>query len=102
MMLFINSRNLNDFGSEGQCRLAAMVLKLAKASLLYEEKGEDSITLLVDDVIGELDERGCKAFMACVSRADQVFIACTEKEKLHGINAAKQFNVDNGTVTELQ
>jgi DNA replication and repair protein RecF len=98
--LYFNERLLVDFGSEGQCRLAAMSLKLAKARLMFDVKDEENVILLVDDVIGELDERGCKAFMTCVSRSDQAFIACTESEKLHGVEANRTFCIDGGTVTQ--
>ena len=97
-LLHLDGRPLSDFGSEGQCRLAAMALKLAKARLMFDVKGKESVILLVDDVIGELDERGCKAFMSCVGRADQAFIACTESDKIHGVEAQRVFTIEEGKV----
>ncbi len=95
----LNSKNLSNFGSEGQCRLGAMILKLAKANHLLERKEHEAVILLVDDVIGELDERGRQAFFQAVERADQVFVVCTEYDKLSGITVEKRFHVDAGTVT---
>ena len=100
--LFINDRHLGDFGSEGQCRLVAMALKLAKSRLMLDVKKEEGIILLVDDVIGELDERGCRAFMNCISQADQTFIACTEFEKLHGVEPKQAWVIDSGAIKPFE
>ena len=53
--LNLNKRPLKYYGSRGQQRLAALILKLAMLDFLEQLKGE-SIILLLDDVMSELDK----------------------------------------------
>lgn len=78
LSLALNKRALASYGSEGQCRLSSLILKAAAAELLINSDQPDCVILLIDDVLGELDERSRKAFLQTISRGDQVFIACTE------------------------
>ena len=50
----VDGRNLAEFGSRGQQRLATLALKLAEARLMRQRAGEEPI-LLLDDVLSELD-----------------------------------------------
>ena len=78
LSLALNNRALASYGSEGQCRLSSLILKAAAAELLINSDKPDCVILLIDDVLGELDERSRRAFLQTISRGDQVFIACTE------------------------
>lgn len=81
IQMLLNGKVLSDFGSEGQCRLASLILKTSAAELLIQQSAEhqnQSVILLIDDVIGELDEKRKEAFFATILRGDQVFLACTE------------------------
>lgn len=53
--LYVNNRNVQTFGSQGQQRTAALSLKLAEIELIHEEVGEYPL-LLLDDVLSELDD----------------------------------------------
>ncbi len=72
----INGLNSRDFGSQGQQRSIALVMKLSQAQILLEETGEAPVILL-DDVLSELD----------LSRQDfvlneidnmQIFVTCCD------------------------
>ena len=81
IQMLLNGKVLADFGSEGQCRLASLILKTSAAELLIQQSSEhqnQSVILLIDDVIGELDEKRKEAFFSTILRGDQVFLACTE------------------------
>ena len=97
--LQLSGRLLASYGSEGQCRLAALALKIATARMIRQAKGQEHTILLVDDVIGELDERGRTAFYRCLDQAAQVFLACTSEDVLTGISPARVFRVVDGSVT---
>ncbi|MCJ8329817.1 MAG: DNA replication/repair protein RecF [Lentisphaeria bacterium] len=98
--VLLNGRQLHRFGSEGQCRLAAICIKLAKASFLLEEKNEKEIILLVDDVIGELDNERLSAFYKSLQRVDQVFLACTSEEHVRNLEIDQIYYVEDGQITK--
>lgn len=65
------------FGSQGQKRILALLLRLAEARYLSEVAGDDAIILL-DDVLGELDEERTRALCGLLGGlAGQVWIAGT-------------------------
>lgn len=70
--LKINGLSVRDFGSQGQQKSTALVMRLAQAQIYREEKNESPVILL-DDVMGELDERRQK-FVCGIIADMQVFI----------------------------
>ena len=52
--LFVNERELNLYGSQGQHRTAILALKFAEMEIIKEEVSENPI-LLLDDITSELD-----------------------------------------------
>lgn len=68
---------LRTFGSQGQKRLVALILRLAEADWLSRD-GDDAV-VLVDDVFGELDEARESALLDHLSASNrQIWIADTE------------------------
>lgn len=71
-------RDARKFASQGQCRSIALVLRLAEAHLLRERLGEPPL-LLLDDVLGELDEGRTRRFLAEIASAEmQAILAVTD------------------------
>ncbi len=70
--LKINGLSAKEFGSQGQQKSTALVMRLAQAQIYSEEKQESPVILL-DDVMGELDERRQK-FVCSIIADMQVFI----------------------------
>ena len=68
--------DLRKFGSQGQQRTAALVIKLAEIEYYYNESGEKPI-LLLDDVLSELDEKRRTALLEA-TKGTQTLITCTE------------------------
>ena len=55
LLFFVNDRDVQTFGSQGQQRTTALSIKLAEIELIHDEIGEYPI-LLLDDVLSELDD----------------------------------------------
>ncbi len=94
----LDGKPLGSFGSEGQCRLAALSLKLAKARYFLDRKDAGEVILLIDDVIGELDQRGRQAFLGTLRQARQVLLACTGVNELPAVDGMTLLRVKQGTV----
>lgn len=94
MLLHIDGWPVHLFGSQGQKKSAALVLKLAQAHLYYA-KTRRSPVILLDDVMGELDERRQKLIYDMVSRM-QVFMTLCQPSSLQITQEAKVFVMREG------
>ena len=95
--IFINEKQVNIYGSQGQHRTAMLSLKLSEQEVIKDEIGEDPI-LLLDDFMSELDEKRINNFLKYINNT-QVIITCTEKFELNN-KEYKLFNVKDGLCTE--
>lgn len=89
--------NMSSFSSQGECRLCSLALKLGCLSIVKGSLGSNGVTLLVDDVIGELDSRRRASFFNAVNGIGQTIFACTELP-LGFPKADRVFSVNFGTV----
>ena len=82
LQLLLNDKSAAQFGSEGQKRTLAIALKMAQAEFLTGIHGSPPV-LLIDDVMGELDEKRRSGFLPLLDRtretSGQVFMTCTEE-----------------------
>lgn len=94
----INGLNSRDFGSQGQQRSIALVMKLSQAQILLDETGEAPIILL-DDVLSELD----------LSRQDfvlneidnmQLFVTCCDATTVLKHKMGNVFYMEDGKILE--
>ncbi len=99
LLLTIDGRSVQQFGSQGQKKSAALVLKLAQAHL-YNQKLQRSPVVLLDDVMGELDERRQKFLYDTVSDM-QVFITLCHASSLRLEQTGKIFRMQNGNLINL-
>ncbi len=76
-VIYINGKEVNIYGSQGQNRTVILSLKLAELNVIYDETGEYPI-LLLDDFMSELDEKRRKNFLENIENT-QVIITGTEK-----------------------
>lgn len=97
IQLLFNDRLLASFGSEGQCRLAALIVKMAAAEALIAFDAKP-VVLLVDDVVGELDEHARDAFFSLLRKPHQVLFATTSRTTVPGLEAEAMFDVADGSV----
>ncbi len=94
MILEIGGNSVNLFGSQGQRKSTALVLKLAQAHL-YNQKMQRSPVVLLDDVMGELDERRQRLIYDMVSDM-QVFITLCHPSSLRLDCRGKVFKMRGG------
>jgi len=97
--LYVNNRNVQTFGSQGQQRTAALSLKLAEIELIHEEVGEYPL-LLLDDVLSELDDHRQTHLLDTMGQKVQTIITTTNIDGIahETIQQAKVFHVKQGEV----
>jgi DNA replication and repair protein RecF len=82
LQLLLDEKSVAQFGSEGQKRTLAMALKMAQAEYLTGIHGSAPV-LLIDDVMGELDEKRRSGFLPLLEQArktsGQIFMTATEE-----------------------
>ena len=84
---YFNSKNLKMFGSQGEHKLAFVVIKIAEHYFIEKETGKKP-TLLLDDLFSKLDlERG-NAIFDLIKTSGQAFITNTDlvTAEQHGID----------------
>ena len=94
-MIYINKKQIDIYGSQGQHRTAILSLKLSELNIVKEEIGEEPI-LLLDDFMSELDEKRIKSFLDKIENT-QVIITCTEKIKVEN-KKILIYNVEDGMI----
>ena len=94
-IIYINDKQIDIYGSQGQNRTAMLSLKLAELQVIEDEIGEEPI-LLLDDFMSELDKSRRKNFLENINKT-QVIITGTEKLDIENLNYL-EYNVSNGKV----
>jgi len=94
--LVMDGRDLRRFGSQGQRRLFAVLLKLAEMSYLEAELREPC-ALLLDDVFSEFDEAIMAKLQRLLDGERQVFV--TSPVPIAAAARARVHRVENGRVT---
>ncbi len=77
MVFLLSGRSLTNYGSQGECRSAMLAARFAEVRLLSETRGPDQVSVLVDDVLGELDETRAAAFLGELGTCRQTIMAAT-------------------------
>ena len=90
---YINDKEIDTFGSQGQNRTAVLSLKLSEIEIINDEIGEYPI-LLLDDFMSELDKNRIRNFLGSVHDI-QVIITCNNKLE---IDNSTLFKVSEGKV----
>ena len=94
----INGVSAREFGSQGQVKSAALVMKLAQAEI-FKNKNKDAPVVFLDDVMGELDESRQK-FVFNIIKDMQVFVTtCNESALLPEIKG-KILRISSGELEE--
>ena len=94
-MIYINGKEVNIYGSQGQNRTVVLSLKLAELNVIYEEIGEYPI-LLLDDFMSELDEKRRANFLNNIENT-QVILTGTEKIDLPNLEY-NLYNIKKGEI----
>ncbi|WP_159888117.1 DNA replication/repair protein RecF [Paenibacillus puerhi] len=98
LRFYINGREAQTFGSQGQQRTTALSLKLAEIELIGEEVGEYPL-LLLDDVLSELDQFRQTQLIETFQSKVQTFITTTgiESIDLSKLESASVIHVRDGS-----
>ena len=96
-MLF-NGKSLSGYGSEGQRRIAVLILKMAAGKWLRNETDEGNVIFLLDDVLGELDNNRRRSLLEALNDVSQVFLTTTDESIVDEVKPSVVFRVVNGTV----
>ncbi len=83
----LNGRDVGEFGSQGENRIAALALKLSPYFLIKEKEKRPIIAL--DDVMSELDQANRLRLIAFLKKFEQVFITATRLE----VAGASQYQI---------
>ena len=100
--IFVNDKELNLYGSQGQHRTAILALKFAEMEIIKEEVLENPI-LLLDDITSELDMERIRLIFEKIS-GYQVLITCTDATILKNFNCLtkeiKLYKIIDGKLDE--
>lgn len=99
--IFIDDVKINNYGSQGQHRIAVLCLKLSEIKI-YEEEYDKKPILLLDDIFSELDVNKKANIIKFINNDLQVFITSTDLNNIDKkiIKNADIFKIDNGKVIE--
>lgn len=98
ILIKIDGISAKDYGSQGQIKSAALVMKLAQAEI-FTRKSKDSPIILLDDVMGELDENR-QRFIFDIIRDMQVFLTTPNESALLPEIRGKILHIDGGKINE--
>ncbi len=92
--IYINNKEVNKYGSQGQCRTSLLTLELSNFELLKEEIKQTPI-LLLDDIMSELDSKRITFLLEYIKKYQSV-ITTTDMNFLKSIENIKILKVLNG------
>lgn len=97
--LYIENKNIREYGSQGQQRLSVLLIKMAELVIFNDIKGEYPI-LLLDDVYSELDITKRNEIMSFIPNNTQVFITSTDVNDISEdiLKISKVYKIENGKV----
>lgn len=103
LLFFVNERDVQTFGSQGQQRTTALSVKLAEIELIRSEIGEYPI-LLLDDVLSELDDYRQSHLLNTIQGKVQTFVTTTSVEGIdhQTLKEAATFSVEEGKMNQIQ
>lgn len=98
IIIRINGVSARDFGSQGQVKSAALVMKLAQAEI-FMKKSKDAPVIFLDDVMGELDETR-QRFVFDIIKDMQVFLTTPNESALLPEIKGKILRISEGSIME--
>ncbi|NGP45193.1 DNA replication/repair protein RecF [Bacillaceae bacterium SIJ1] len=103
LLFYVNEKEVQTYGSQGQQRTAALSVKLAELELIRQEVGEYPI-LLLDDVLSELDDSRQSHLLNTIQGKVQTFVTTTSVEGIdhETIQRASMFAVHQGTIMKMR
>ena len=104
ILMLVNGKSMQRFGSAGQQRSSLLAYQLAQMEIHFDVRGEYPI-FLMDDVDAELDEGRMNSILKVLESKTQVFITTNKpdfiKKKRFGDSLVKTFEVKQGQIKEI-
>ncbi|GAB3054075.1 DNA replication/repair protein RecF [Virgibacillus ainsalahensis] len=99
LIFYVNQKDIQVYGSQGQQRTTALSVKLAEIELIYNEIGEYPI-LLLDDVLSELDNFRQSHLLNTIQGKVQTFVSTTSVDGINHetLKQAELFRIKDGNV----
>ncbi|MCT2535517.1 DNA replication/repair protein RecF [Aquibacillus koreensis] len=99
LIFYVNGKDVQTYGSQGQQRTTALSLKLAEIELIHNEVGEYPI-LLLDDVLSELDDYRQSHLLHTIQGKVQTFVSTTSVDGINheALAKAELFKVKDGAI----
>lgn len=97
--VFLDGRDVRRYGSQGERRLLAVLLRLAELSYL-EEKLREPCVLLLDDLFSELDHDVSARLRTLLENDHQIFVTSPVESGWEREKAVRAFRVEKGRVSE--
>ena len=98
IVIKINGVSAKDFGSQGQVKSAALVMKLAQAEI-FMKRSKDAPVVFLDDVMGELDENR-QRFVLDMIKDMQVFLTTPNESALLPEIKGRLLYMNGGRITD--
>ncbi len=97
--VYIDDIKINNYGSQGQHRIAILCIRLSEIEIFKKEKKKNPI-LLLDDIFSELDEIKKNNIIRYIDNDLQVFITSTDIENIDNklLKNSNIFYVKEGNV----
>lgn len=96
IIIKINGISARDFGSQGQIKSSALVMKLAQAEI-FMKRSKEAPVIFLDDVMGELDERR-QRFIFDMIKNMQVFLTTPNEGALLPDIKGKVIRISGGRI----
>jgi DNA replication and repair protein RecF len=98
---FTNGKNIKEYGSQGQQRMAVLCLKLAEIEIFRAKKDEYPV-LLLDDIFSELDSSKRHNIIKYLNKKMQILITTTDISDIEKaiLTKASIFVVDKAVIRE--
>lgn len=96
--MLLHGKELKKYGSQGQKRLMALLLKLAEMAHLEEQLSERCV-LLLDDVFSEFDNKIGSELKRLLGDDRQIFVTSPVALGWHDAHSSRIFCVSNGHIS---
>lgn len=103
ILFYINDKNIKEFGSQGQQRIAILSTKLSEIPIYKKYKNNNPI-LLLDDVFSELDDIKKNSLLKYLKNDNQIIITTTDLKRINKkiIGEANIYKIKDGKIIKLE
>ena len=100
---YLGDKNLKNYGSQGQQRVAVLAIKLAEIEIIKKNTGYNPV-LLLDDVFSELDDTKKNNLLQYIKKGIQTIITTTDLNNIDDSikKQAKLIEISNGNIVQIK